>query len=59
MTDFHNIPSDPTEPPPGAAEGFLFKPAGTDVWQVFQKLDGEYLSVEEALARIEEGKKSK
>ncbi|WP_161495802.1 hypothetical protein [Bradyrhizobium japonicum] len=51
MTDFHNTPSDPTNPPPGAVDGFVFKSAGSDVVQVWQKIDGQYVRIDDATAQ--------
>ncbi|BAL10438.1 MULTISPECIES: hypothetical protein [Bradyrhizobium] len=54
MTQLHNTPSDPTEPPTNPVEGFVFKPAGSDVWQVWQKINGRYVRIDDAAARPDE-----
>ncbi|MCS3895580.1 hypothetical protein M2171_004713 [Bradyrhizobium japonicum USDA 38] len=54
MTDFQNTPLDPTEPPTNPVEGFVFKPAGSDVVQVWQKINGNYVRTDSATARPEE-----
>ncbi|UFW82841.1 hypothetical protein BjapCC829_22900 [Bradyrhizobium barranii] len=48
-----NIPSDPIEPPPSAVDGFVFKPAGSDVVQVWQKINGQHVRIDDATARSE------
>ncbi|UPJ69864.1 hypothetical protein [Bradyrhizobium sp. 187] len=52
MTDFHNIPSDPTEPA-NPVEGFVFMPAGSDVAQVWQKINGQYVRTDNAIVHAE------
>ncbi|MCK1479903.1 hypothetical protein IVB27_35480 [Bradyrhizobium sp. 197] len=53
MTDLHNIPLDPTEPPPGAVDGFVFRPVGSDVVQVWQKINGQHMRIDDATAPSE------
>ncbi|MGY3082382.1 hypothetical protein ACVWZZ_008790 [Bradyrhizobium sp. LM6.10] len=53
MTEFHNVPSDRTEPPTNPIEGFVFKPAGSDVVQVWQKINGQHMRIDDATAPSE------
>ncbi|MET4487011.1 hypothetical protein [Bradyrhizobium sp. LA7.1] len=53
MTDCNNPSPDMTEPSPGAVDGFVFKPAGSAVVQVWQKIDGQYVRTDDATARPE------
>lgn len=48
------VSHDVTAPPPGAVEGFVFKPAGSDVVQVWQKINGQHVRIDDADARPEE-----
>ncbi|MCD9898135.1 hypothetical protein QIH85_43015 [Bradyrhizobium japonicum] len=45
-----NLPPDMTEPPPDARGWIAFQPT---TGKVRRKVDGEWLRIEEALARIE------
>ncbi|MFK4537930.1 hypothetical protein ABIA00_006113 [Bradyrhizobium ottawaense] len=45
-----NLPPEMTEPPPDARGWIAFQPSTGRCWR---KLDGEWLRIEEALARIE------
>ncbi|WP_375791293.1 hypothetical protein ACE102_17520 [Bradyrhizobium sp. vgs-9] len=53
MTDFQNTPLDPIETPANPIDGFVFQPAGSDVWQVLQKINGQYQRIDDAAARPE------
>ncbi|MCS3503423.1 hypothetical protein M2189_007061 [Bradyrhizobium japonicum] len=53
MTDCNNIPSDPTELPTNPVEGFVFTPAGSDVVEVWQEINGRYVRIDDAAVRPE------
>ncbi|UEM08303.1 hypothetical protein J4G43_026180 [Bradyrhizobium barranii subsp. barranii] len=54
MIDCNNTTSDATEPPTNPVEGFVFTPAGSDVVQVWQKINGQYVRIDVAAARPDE-----
>ncbi|MEY9880470.1 hypothetical protein [Bradyrhizobium sp. USDA 329] len=53
MTQHHTTPSDPTELA-NPIEGFVFKPAGSDVVQVWQTINGQHVRIDDAAARPEQ-----
>lgn len=53
MIELHNTPSDQTEPLANQIEGFVFTPAGSDVVQVWQKINGQYVRMDRVTAPAE------
>ncbi|MBB4391482.1 hypothetical protein [Bradyrhizobium sp. ERR14] len=53
MTDMEDKSHDLTAPPQGVVDGFVFKPAGTESWQVWQTINGQLIRIDEAAERVE------
>ncbi|MBB4259717.1 MULTISPECIES: hypothetical protein [unclassified Bradyrhizobium] len=53
MTDMEDKSHHLTASTQDAVDGFVFKPAGTESWQVWQTINGQHMRIDEAAEGVE------